>query len=323
MPCTEMIWCKAFYFQIINNIQNEYISVMKQIELLPTFSLSQLVYGVWRWDEKTQSEKEISTLIDTCLSLGIDSFDHADIYNDYANEAFFGRLLKENPSKRHQIKIITKCGIQLLSQKKPLTKVKHYDYSKDHITSSVEQSLTNLNTDYIDLLLLHRPSPLLNADVVAQTLSSLVLSGKVKHIGVSNFTPAQFQLLQSRLDIPLITNQIELNFNQLQPLIDGSIDFLYERKIKPMIWSPLGGGSIFEHEKVALNKQFQLLGSKYQVGADVLSLAWLLKHPAQLIPVIGTVKTERIISAVKACSIDLELQEWFQLYEAAMGNEVP
>jgi predicted oxidoreductase len=323
MPYTEMIWCKAFYFQIINNIQNEYISVMKQIELLPTFSLSQLVYGVWRWDEKTQSEKDISTLIDTCLSLGIDSFDHADIYNNYANEAFFGRLLKENPSKRHQIKIITKCGIQLLSQKKPLTKVKHYDYSKDHITSSVEQSLTNLKTDYIDLLLLHRPSPLLNADVVAQTLSSLVLSGKVKHIGVSNFTPAQFQLLQSRLDIPLITNQIELNFNQLQPLIDGSIDFLYERKIKPMIWSPLGGGSIFEHGKVALNKPFQLLGAKYQVGADVLSLAWLLKHPAQLIPVIGTVKTERIISAVKACSIDLELQEWFQLYEAAMGNEVP
>lgn len=323
MPYTEMIWCKAFYFQIINYIQNEYISVMKQIELLPTFSLSQLVYGVWRWDEKTQSEKDISTLIDTCLSLGIDSFDHADIYNDYANEAFFGKLLKDNPSKRHQIKIITKCGIQLLSQKKPLTKVKHYDYSKDHITSSVEQSLTNLNTDYIDLLLLHRPSPLLNADVVAQTLSSLVLSGKVKHIGVSNFTPAQFQLLQSRLDIPLITNQIELNFNQLQPLIDGSIDFLYERKIKPMIWSPLGGGSIFEHGKVALNKPFQLLGAKYQVGADVLSLAWLLKHPAQLIPVIGTVKTERIISAVKACSIDLELQEWFQLYEAAMGNEVP
>lgn len=323
MPCTEIIWCKAFYFQIINNIQNEYISVMKQIELLPTFSLSQLVYGVWRWDEKTQSEKDISTLIDTCLSLGIDSFDHADIYNDYANEAFFGKLLKDNPSKRHQIKIITKCGIQLLSQKKPLTKVKHYDYSKDHITSSVEQSLTNLNTDYIDLLLLHRPSPLLNADVVAQTLSSLVLSGKVKHIGVSNFTPAQFQLLQSRLDIPLITNQIELNFNQLQPLIDGSIDFLYERKIKPMIWSPLGGGSIFEHGKVALNKQFELLGAKYQVGADVLSLAWLLKHPAQLIPVIGTVKTERIISVVKACSIDLELQEWFQLYEAAMGNEVP
>lgn len=296
---------------------------MKQIELLPTFSLSQLVYGVWRWDEKTQSEKDISTLIDTCLSLGIDSFDHADIYNNYANEAFFGRLLKKNPSKRRQIKIITKCGIQLLSQKKPLTKVKHYDYSKDHITSSVEQSLTNLNTDYIDLLLLHRPSPLLNADVVAQTLSSLVLSGKVKHIGVSNFTPAQFQLLQSRLDISLITNQIELNFNQLQPLIDGSIDFLYERKIKPMIWSPLGGGSIFEHGKVALNKQFELLGAKYQVGADVLSLAWLLKHPAQLIPVIGTVKTERIISAVKACSIDLELQEWFQLYEAAMGNEVP
>ena len=225
---------------------------------------------------------------------------------------------------RSQIKLISKCGIQLLSQKKPLTKVKHYDYSREHITYSVENSLRHLNTDFLDVLLLHRPSPLLNSEEVAETLSDLVKSGKVRHIGVSNFTPQQFQLLQSRLDIPLITNQIELNLNHPHPLTDGSIDFLYKEKIKPMIWSPLGGGSIFNETGNALIKnKLQVLEDKYQVGADVLCLAWLLKHPAQLIPVIGTNQVERIKAAVKSTSLALELQDWFSLYEAALGNEVP
>ncbi len=297
---------------------------MKQIELTPKFSLSQIVYGVWRWDENKQSLKDISHILDTCLSLGIDSFDHADLYNDYGNELFFGKLLKGNNALRSQIKLISKCGIQLLSQKKPLTKVKHYDYSREHIRYSVENSLRHLNTDFLDVLLLHRPSPLLNPDEVSETLSDLVKSGKVRHIGVSNFTPQQFQLLQSRLDIPLITNQIELNLNHPHPLTDGSIDFLYKEKIKPMIWSPLGGGSIFNETGNALIKnKLQVLEDKYQVGADVLCLAWLLKHPAQLIPVIGTNQVERIKAAVKSTSLALELQDWFSLYEAALGNEVP
>ena len=159
---------------------------------------------------------------------------------------------------------------------------------------------------------------------MAETLSDLVKSGKVRHIGVSNFTPQQFQLLQSRLDIPLITNQIELNLNHPHPLTDGSIDFLYKEKIKPMIWSPLGGGSIFNETGNALiRNKLQVLTDKYQVGADVLCLAWLLKHPAQLIPVIGTNQVERIKAAVTSTSLALELQDWFSLYEAALGNEVP
>ncbi len=298
---------------------------MKKIALTPIFSLSEIVYGVWRWDENKQTLKDISHILDTCLSLGIDSFDHADIYNDYSNEFFFGKLLKGNSTLRSQIKLITKCGIQLLSQKKPATIVKHYDYSKEHITYSVENSLRNLNTDFLDVLLLHRPSPLLNPDEVAETLSSLVHSGKVRHIGVSNFTPQQFQLLQSCLDIPLITNQIELNLNYPSPLTDGSIDFLYKEKIKPMIWSPLGGGSVFKetNNNIQVQRQLKLLEGKYQVGSDVISLAWLLKHPAQLIPVIGTTRVERIQAAEKSTSLTLELQEWFLLYEAALGNEVP
>lgn len=296
---------------------------MKQINLTDNFSLSQIVYGIWRWDEKTQTESEAQEVVEACLELGIDSFDHADIYNDYNNEAFFGKVMKQNPSLRSKLKIVTKCGIQLLSDKKPNTYVKHYDYSASHITTSVENSLKNLNTDYVDVLLFHRPSPLLDADEAAKALESLVASGKVKHVGVSNFTPAQFSLLQSRLSIPLVTNQIELNILHHAPLIDGSLDYLYEQKVKPMIWSPLAGGSIFKNPHLQLDEAFDKLGEKYDAGKDVLALAWLMKHPAQLIPVIGTNKIERIKAAASATQLDLELQDWFVLYETAMGNEIP
>lgn len=296
---------------------------MKQINLRDNFSLSQIVYGVWRWDEKTQSESETQQTIEACLELGIDSFDHADIYNDYSNEAFFGKVLKQHPSLRGQLKIVTKCGIQLLSDKKPNTYVKHYNYSAEHIQMSVDNSLKNLSTDYVDLLLLHRPSPLMDIDEVAKVLEVIVNTGKVKHVGASNFTPSQFSLLQSRLNIPLITNQIELSLLHHEPLIDGSVDFLYEKGIKPMIWSPLGGGRLFDGSHSMLSKAFEKLGSKYNTSTDVLALAWLLRHPAGFIPVIGTNKIERIKAAATAIDINLELQDWFVLYEAALGHEVP
>lgn len=296
---------------------------MKQINLTDNLTLSQIVYGVWRWDDKTQSESEVQQVIETCLELGVDSFDHADIYNDYSNEAFFGRILGQNPSLRNKLKIVTKCGIQLLSDKKPNTYVKHYNYSPGHITTSVETSLKKLNTDYIDVLLFHRPSPLMDVDEAAKTLEGLVQSGKVKHVGVSNFTPAQFSLLQSRLSIPLVTNQVELSILHHAPLTDGSLDYLYEKKVKPMIWSPLAGGSLFKTPHLQLDEAFTKLGEQYNASKDVLALAWLLRHPAQLVPVIGTNKIERIKAAVSATNINLELQDWFVLYEAAMGDEVP
>lgn len=295
---------------------------MRQINLTYSFSLSQIVYGVWRWNTQ-QTTEEIQKIVDTCLAAGIDSFDHADIYNDYSNEELFGKSFLLKSSLRQQIKIITKCGIQLLSSKKPDTYVKHYDYSATHIQYSVENSLKNLNTDYVDVLLLHRPSPLLHIHEVAAVLEKLIQSGKIKHVGVSNFTPAQFTLLQSALNVPLITNQIELNILHHTPLTDGTIDFLYERNIKPMVWSPLAGGQLFNTENKMLQKVLHQLNEKYNTTTDVLALAWLLKHPAELIPVIGTNKTDRIQAASAATNIHLTLQDWFLLYEAALEKPIP
>jgi len=293
---------------------------MKQIAISPQLSLSNITYGVWRWSEE-QTGRAQQEIVECCLEEGIDTFDHADLYNDYRNEALFGALLKNNPRLRASIKIVTKCGIQLLSTSRPETRVKHYDYSRTHLLYSVERSLRSLHTDYIDVLLLHRPSPLLNPDELATTLTELVASGKVRHIGVSNFTPAQFSLLQSRLSIPLCTNQIELNLLHPQPLTDGQVDFLYERNIRPMIWSPLAGGRIFRGD--AHLPGLHQMAEERGLGQDVLALAWLLAHPAGFIPVLGSNKPERIRSAAMAVNLRLDPQDWFILYRDALGRDVP
>jgi predicted oxidoreductase len=293
---------------------------MKQIAISPDLSLSNISYGVWRWSEE-QTARALQELVECCLEVGIDTFDHADLYNDYRNEAFFGALLKNDPRLRSSIKIVTKCGIQLLSGSRPETRVKHYDYSPTHLWYSIDRSLKCLHTDYIDVLLLHRPSPLLNPDELAATLTDLVSSGKVRHVGVSNFTPAQFSLLQSRLHIPLCTNQIELNLLHPQPLTDGQVDFLFERNIPPMIWSPLAGGRIFRAD--APLQGLRRMAEERGLGLDVLALAWLLAHPASFIPVLGTNQPERIRAAATAAKVHLDLQDWFILYRDALGRDVP
>lgn len=283
--------------------------------------VSRIVYGVWRWKEKEQSVKERETLLNTCLENGIDTIDHADIYGNFSNEELFGKVMQHNPSLVRQLKIVTKCGIQFNCEKRPDIRTKHYNYSSSHILTSVENSLQNLHIEHIDLLLLHRPSPMLNVDEVAETLEKIVKSGKVDYVGVSNFSPSQFELLQSRLSIPLVTNQIEVNLTHIEPLTDGSIDHLYKNGIKPMVWSPLSGGSLFTGES-ALSKRLQEMARKYTVGNDIIALAWLLNHPSQMIPVIGTNKPERIVKATHAVQVKLDIQDWFALYEASLEKEV-
>lgn len=276
---------------------------------------SRIIAGAWRWN--TVSATMVEKLIATSLEAGITSFDHADIYGDYSNEKIFGNALKKTPSARKNIQLITKCGIKLLSSKQPGTWIKHYDSSKQNILQSVETSLSNLGTDYIDLLLIHRPDPLMDPEEVAEAFGLLKQNGKVLHFGVSNFTSTQFEMLQGCLPFPLVTNQIELSLSKLETLIDGTLDVLIKHKVSPMAWSPLGGGKLLSSQKNLWNKK-----EKYKATETQLSLAWLLKHPANVFPVIGTTQPERILESAKAVEIVLDRQDWFEMLQASVGREV-
>jgi len=291
---------------------------MQQLRIHPDGpSFSRMIAGAWRWN--SVSSETIERLIQTSLENGIDTFDHADIYGDYSNEALFGEVLKRNPSLVQKMKLISKCGIKLFSGKKADHRVKHYDTSKQHIIQSAEHSLKLLGVDHLDLLLIHRPDPLMNAAEVAEAFGALKQQGKVLHFGVSNFTPSQFDLLQSYLSFPLVTNQIEISLFNHQSLFDGSLDHLYKLKTSAMAWSPLGGGKSMESEVV---QKLQSLQQKYNASESQLLYAWLLKHPSLIFPVMGTTKPERIVEGIKSMVINLDRQDWFEMLKMATGKEV-
>ncbi len=261
------------------------------------------------------------------MEMGITSFDHADIYGDYQCEALFGEALKNEASLRSEIQIITKCGIKLLSDKFSHRRLKIYDYSYEHIVSSVEQSLQNLKTDYLDLLLLHRPSPFFNPEEVAKAFSALKEKGKVLHFGVSNFLSMQFEMLQRYYDMPLVTNQVEISPLCLEHFENGNMDFFLKEKIQPMAWSPLGGGRIFnpqtEQEKRVHDALWKVARELDQKAIDIVAYAWLLQHPAGIIPVVGSGNIDRIQAAVSAQEVQMSLEQWFAIYNAAKGEELP
>jgi predicted oxidoreductase len=277
---------------------------------------SRIITGAWRWHLEVSRVEE---LIRQSLEVGMTTFDHADIYGDHSNEEIFGNVIRKEPSQRQRMEIVTKCGIKFQSQKRPSSWVKHYDTSKQHIIWSVDNSLKMLHTDHVDLLLIHRPDPLLNPNEVADAFSVLKQSGKVLHFGVSNFTPTQFEMLQSYLTIPLVTNQLEISITYNQPLFDGSLDILMKHRVSPMAWSPLGGGKLMGGDTAQLFKK----ASHYSSSDAQLSLAWLLKHPSSIFPVIGTTRPERIVECSKAINIELDLQDWFELLKIAQGKEMP
>lgn len=279
----------------------------------PVFS--RIISGAWRWH--TVSQDTVAKLIQTSLDEGITTFDHADIYGDHGNEEIFGNVLKKNPSLRSQMELVTKFGIKFSSAKRPKTWVKHYDTSKEHIVWSVENSLKMLGTDRIEALLIHRPDPLLDPTEVAEAFIQLKQEGKVLHFGVSNFTPSQFTMLQSFLSFPLITNQIEISLSRVDSLFNGDLDLLMQHKTSAMAWSPLGGGKLMANEREMFSK-----ASKYNASYSQLSLAWLLRHPSIIFPVIGTTKPERITEAAKSMEIKLDRQDWFEMLQWATGSEV-
>lgn len=299
---------------------------MKKVSL-NGLKLSRIVHGYWRLAEWKMPSQEVLELMQRTIELGITSFDHADIYGNYTCEKLFGEALRLKKELRKDIQLITKCGIKLVSEKFPDRKIKYYDYSSAHIVDSVNTSLTNFGTDYIDLLLLHRPSPFFNAEEVAMAFTELRKSGKVLHFGVSNFNPQQYALLNSFVDEPLVTNQIELSPYCLDNFENGNMDFFQTHSIKPMAWSPLAGGKIM-NPKDEKGKRVQecltSIASELNVDSiDKIIYCWLLKHPASIIPIVGSGKIERIKHAVDALSIEMSLEQWFKLFIAAKGEDLP
>ncbi len=300
---------------------------MQRVEL-QAIELSRLVYGMWRLaDDTDTSTAHIQAKIETCLSQGITSFDQADIYGGYACEALLGATLKASPSLRDKMEIITKCDIKLISSKYPDRRVKHYDTSREHIEHSVNTSLDNMHTDRIDLLLIHRPDPLMDAEETGRTLDDLIASGKVRAAGVSNFHPHDWSLLQANMRTTLQTNQIELSLAATDAFTNGDLSFLQQHKVPPMAWSPLAGGRLFDTaadaSMAALIKCLDEIADEQNADRAAVAVAWLLKHPAGIMPVLGTNSLQRIAALSSALSINMDRETWFELYTLATGQEVP
>ncbi|NJC26867.1 aldo/keto reductase [Neolewinella antarctica] len=298
-----------------------------QIQLAPNGpSLSRIVAGTMTWGEwgAKLSTNEMAELIGTCLDNGITTFDHADIYGHYSTESDFGEALAAlGSSVRGSLQLVSKCGIRLVTARRPENRVKSYDTSKEYIIKSAERSLSNLRTDYLDVFLIHRPDTLMDPVEVAEAFQELKDSGKVLHFGVSNFTPSQFELLNDHF--PLVTNQVECNPLHSDLLFDGTFDQLLRRQLKPMIWSPLGGKRYFNGEStivLRLRDAVRMIAKKHDTTENVILLAWLLKHPSGMLPVVGTTKAERLVEARAALGVDLDRQDWFVILEAARGAEV-
>lgn len=297
---------------------------MERIALSENLELSRIVYGMWRiGDDADTSPAHVQAKIEACLAQGITTMDQADIYGGYTAEAILGAGLKAAPSLRDKIEIVTKCGIVAPAGRHSAARVKHYDMTAGHINASVEASLRDMGTDHVDLLLIHRPDPLIDAEETGKALDALVASGKVKAVGVSNFRPWDFSLLQSAMENRLVANQIEMSLLATDSFTNGDLAFLQEKRVSSMAWSPLGGGSLFSGAHGATMAALQRIGKEQGVDATAVAIAWLLRHPAKIVPVLGTNNIERIKTAADALRVTIDRQTWFELYTLAIGSEVP
>ena len=276
-------------------------------------------WGVWGENFTTVQYEQI---INQCLAIGLDIFDHADIYGHYTTEADFGHALKGNTSLRNQIKIITKCGINMLTPNRPHHAIKSYDTSATHITKSVEQSLQNFHTDYIDTLLIHRPDILMHVEDIAATITTLKTAGKIKSFGVSNFTTSQVALLNKY--IPIEHHQVEISVTNLNVFDNGVLDQCQLENIEAQSWSPMGNGIFTEktEQHTRILSEAESLAKTYECSVNQVLLAFLYAHPSQIVPVIGTTKFERIQEATKAMEIELTREDFYKLWTASTGKEV-
>ncbi|MTH96150.1 aldo/keto reductase family oxidoreductase [Roseibium sp. RKSG952] len=296
---------------------------MQRLSLTPDLDFSRLVYGMWRLgDDSDTSAAHVEAKIQACLDQGITTFDQADIYGGYQAETLLGAALKANPGLRHRMEIVTKCDIIAPMGRYASATVKHYDTSRAHIEKSVETSLREMAIDTIDLLLIHRPDPLMDHHETGAVLDDLVKSGKVRAVGVSNFRPWDWELLQSAMSARLATNQIEISLTEISPFTNGDLAFHQRLGTHLMAWSPLGGGALMS-DQGKLGSVLDEIAAGQGVDRAAVAVAFLLAHPAGLIPVLGTNNLERIGRISEAMTVKMDRETWYRLYEAALGKEVP
>jgi predicted oxidoreductase len=289
----------------------------------PAFEPSPLIAGLWRLDTWGRDAAESAAWIAACVELGLDTFDLADIYGDHRCEELFGAALARDPGLRERLQLVSKCDIRFPSQRRPDVRVHHYDTSAAHIVASAERSLVNLHTERLDVLLLHRADPLMDADEVAGAFEALARAGKVLHFGVSNFTPAQLDLLAARTAMPLVTHQVEASVLHLAPFLDGTLDQLQRLRMVPMAWSPLAGGRLFERGDARAERvrvALRAVGDEHG-GAplDAVAFAFLLRHPAGVRPITGSGRLERLRTAAAARELALSREDWFRIWTASQG----
>ena len=295
---------------------------MDRVTLAPKLEMSRIVYGMWRLGDDTDtSVAHVQAKIHACLDQGITTFDQADIYGGYVAEAILGEALKADTGLRAQMEIVAKCDIVAPVGRYADAPGKYYDTSRAHILQSVENSLRDMAIDHIDLLLIHRPDPFMDHHETGAALDEVVASGKVGHVGVSNFRPHDWELLQSGMKTPLVTNQIEVSLGESSPFTNGDLAF-HQRQGQPvMAWSPLGGGGLMTGSE-KLHVVMDDIAGAQGVDRAAVATAFLLAHPARIIPVMGTNNIDRIKNIAEATRVTLDRPTWFRLYEAALGHEV-
>jgi predicted oxidoreductase len=280
-------------------------------------------HGSARVKHYDTSAAHVQAKVEACLAQGITTMDQADIYGGYTAEALLGAAFAASPGLRDRVELVTKCDIVAPAGRHGSARVKHYDTSAAHVTASVETSLTEMATDRIDLLLIHRPDPLMDHHETGRALDALVASGKVRAVGVSNFRPWDWRLLQSAMETPLVTNQIEISALHLAPFGNGDLAFHQEGGHAVMAWSPLAGGRLFGAEGALVREVLTRIGHAHGVDPGAVAVAFLLRHPATILPVMGTNSLERIEGLSAATRVRLSREDWFEIYSAGLGHEVP
>jgi len=295
---------------------------MERVAVGP-LELSRIIYGMWRLKDDTDtSPAHVQAKVEACLGQGITTLDQADIYGDYGAEALLGAAFRAAPGLRDRVELITKCGIVAPIGKYADRPVKYYDTTPAHIIASVDHSLSAMATDRVDLLLIHRPDPLMDHLGTGRALDDLVASGKVRAVGASNFRLHDWTLLQSAMATPLCTNQIEISVLAHEAFNNGDIAWMQERGVPPMAWSPLAGGALFGSEFAPVRGVLAEIADAQGVGVDAVAVAWLLAHPARIMPVVGTNTLARVARIAEAATVDMSRIDWFRIYTAALGHEV-